>query len=632
MALHSEQAPILLCPDILVEIFTHLQPGRGPQEETQTRKNRRICRKTLLACFLTCRILSDLALDVLWRALDDIQPLLRLLHGESDKQQRHMRIVLKSQITPEAWTKFQSYATRVREIGHSSIPKRVHPSVWTFLGIKCEGLPLLPRLHDLKACEVSLDDLSPLFLLLSPSLRSLRLSFKDGSWSAAPRVSLLALQHITQIAPRINSFHMSGDRYITGEHVSVLQNWSRLTDLSLGSGLPLSGPMLLQLSTASSLDALTVSIHRIHLTDLQSLDNGFLSLRKLTIRGCLNHLIKFILSSHLPGLDELTLQVIDSHSVNPKGFCRRLASICQHLGLPRSLTRIGCEFCSGVAGERQDTLVRYLEPLLSFPLVEHCRFTFHHTPPSICDGDLIRLGDTWANLQSLEVRHTPRPQSPGWYHPTPGGPADLQRPTLFGLTELSRRCPSLVHVHLPELDAGTLPQTNAISRLGHSIRGILFDQVRYATPFSEKPCAIAAVLDIAFPKLDVSKSISASASASHATSRNRGMPPVRVRWEWREVMKFVHAMQLGRRHLALITDSGAATGTDFAALATGPANLDLDWDLGSEDESEPESEQDVGVGEDSEDSEADYDTDPRPDSPLAAAMFGHSDGDVSSDT
>ncbi len=80
MGLHTGQGPVLLCPDILMEIFSHLQPGRRTQKEkTVTRKQRRVCRRALLNSALTCRTLSDLALDVLWRALDDIRPLLRLL-------------------------------------------------------------------------------------------------------------------------------------------------------------------------------------------------------------------------------------------------------------------------------------------------------------------------------------------------------------------------------------------------------------------------------------------------------------------------------------------------------------------------------------------------------------------------
>ena len=76
----QSQAPVLLCPDILMEILNHLEPGRRtPQEKKPTRERRAATRGALLASALTCRTLLDPALDALWKALDDAQPLLRLL-------------------------------------------------------------------------------------------------------------------------------------------------------------------------------------------------------------------------------------------------------------------------------------------------------------------------------------------------------------------------------------------------------------------------------------------------------------------------------------------------------------------------------------------------------------------------
>ena len=77
---YVSQAPVLLCPDILMEILNHLEPGRRtPQDNKKTRERRAASRGALLASALTCRTLLVRALDVLWRALDDAQPLLLLL-------------------------------------------------------------------------------------------------------------------------------------------------------------------------------------------------------------------------------------------------------------------------------------------------------------------------------------------------------------------------------------------------------------------------------------------------------------------------------------------------------------------------------------------------------------------------
>ena len=85
MTRHRRQTPVLPCPDILVEILSHLDPGRYSLHETkQARKTRLACRRALRASALTCHTLSNLALDVLWRAsVDGLRPLIYLLpmHG-----------------------------------------------------------------------------------------------------------------------------------------------------------------------------------------------------------------------------------------------------------------------------------------------------------------------------------------------------------------------------------------------------------------------------------------------------------------------------------------------------------------------------------------------------------------------
>ncbi|KAI1788316.1 hypothetical protein LXA43DRAFT_1025836 [Ganoderma leucocontextum] len=580
----THQAPILLCPDILLEILNHLQPGRRtPQDKKITRKRRLVCRQALLASALTCRTLSDLALDVLWRALDDIQPLLRLLPG-------HKRtFVLKPHIMPETWIKFQSYATRVREIGHFPNPERVHPSVWTFLAIKCEDLPLLPRLHDLDAYDLLLDDLSPLFLLLTPSLRSISLSVDEGGgWnSTASQVTVLVLQHIARVAPRVKTFHMLGRHcFTTRKHLSMLQNFTGLTELSLGSDFGFSGTILCQLSTTTSLNALTITISHLNPSDLQPLGDNFRLLHRLTLRGALDDLVNFILACRLPLLDALILRVNDCNT--PRKLTPGLTSIYQHPDLPKSLTRIGFEFRSGMIGRHQ-TLTQYLEPLLSFPKVEHCDLNFYNTAPSVCDNDLIRLGDAWPNLQHLNVRGRATVDRYDWddkygYSYTLNNTPAIQRPTVLGLTELARRCPTLRYVHLVSVDGGarTPPQGGAASRL----RELLFEHVHNASSSAQR-CAFAEALDAAFPRLDIS------------LSKAECVYPD-VRPEWRRIMLLVRALRYRRNpRLGPDVHSRAAAAVKFAASRKSLAALDKalsdaengdsdrEWDLDSDSDSDP---------------------------------------------
>ena len=61
-------------------IFNQLTPGKSHWEDSEEADElRQACRKALASSAVTCRILSQHALDVLWWELDEIQPLLKVL-------------------------------------------------------------------------------------------------------------------------------------------------------------------------------------------------------------------------------------------------------------------------------------------------------------------------------------------------------------------------------------------------------------------------------------------------------------------------------------------------------------------------------------------------------------------------
>lgn len=94
LARHKAQMPaihqVLRTPGILSEICLHLAPG-GPTElepYVEVRK-RKIHRTTLARLAQVCRAFCAPALDVLWRILEDVLPVLRVLppltHVKVDK-------------------------------------------------------------------------------------------------------------------------------------------------------------------------------------------------------------------------------------------------------------------------------------------------------------------------------------------------------------------------------------------------------------------------------------------------------------------------------------------------------------------------------------------------------------------
>ena len=72
---------LFLRRDVADAVFAHLSPGPYPHEDVLPweRAERRRAQKTLARAARVCRALSEPALDVLWRVVDDIVHLLSVL-------------------------------------------------------------------------------------------------------------------------------------------------------------------------------------------------------------------------------------------------------------------------------------------------------------------------------------------------------------------------------------------------------------------------------------------------------------------------------------------------------------------------------------------------------------------------
>ncbi len=112
--------------------------------------------------------------------------------------------------------------------------------------------------------------------------------------------------------------------------------------------------------------------------------------------------------------------------------------------------------------------------------------------------------------------------------------------------ELARRCPVLRYVHLATIDASTLPDIDAATRLGHPLREMLFQHV-YNALSSEKRCAAAEVLDVAFPKLDITLS---KAQCYRLNAR----PDTES--QWKRILLLVWALRCKRNREHLFSNFG----------------------------------------------------------------------------
>ncbi|KAJ7114624.1 hypothetical protein C8R43DRAFT_1039051 [Mycena crocata] len=97
----------------------------------------------------SCRQLSGPALDRLWSRMWNLKPLLALLSGVREE---NGIIILLGQVHPKEWSRFTSYAARIRTLYHTNNLQgevKIDGSVFAQIGQLSQGQPLFPRLQQL---------------------------------------------------------------------------------------------------------------------------------------------------------------------------------------------------------------------------------------------------------------------------------------------------------------------------------------------------------------------------------------------------------------------------------------------------------------------------------------------------
>ncbi|KAG8944659.1 hypothetical protein FRC04_001623 [Tulasnella sp. 424] len=147
---------------------------------------------TLASCALACKSWSDVALDVLWRNLDSVFPLLEMLMGmellgDLDYPSPNSLQRLSSRLSRADWSRFQLYAGRVRSLSYNDEDSyRDDPTVSRLptqaLAMLCFhrpiGFALLPNIENLKwSTSGSATSILP---FLSPRVKYLEVELTGG--------------------------------------------------------------------------------------------------------------------------------------------------------------------------------------------------------------------------------------------------------------------------------------------------------------------------------------------------------------------------------------------------------------------------------------------------------------------
>ncbi|KAI1783203.1 hypothetical protein LXA43DRAFT_357137 [Ganoderma leucocontextum] len=519
--------------DTFHDILNHLEPTDDDDDNDDYDGKiffaaRRAFRRTLLSLALSCHALLDPSVDKLWNNLDDIHPLLKLLPNYQRRDSIHH---LTGEITPEAWSRLQTYASRVRSISLFQ-DASLDPSVWPTILEQCQGTVLFPNLRKLSMSmwHATQASFSPLHCLASPSLCHLFLSVDTDQGTDKTIIATIAgrtLEEVSITSPGLVRLSFFPFMNIGREHLMCLSRFTKMVQLDLSDHATLDEDLLLLLSNLENLTRMRIPILFRDPTESLDLKNGFQKLTKLDLRCRPTHLARFMLASPMSRLNDVCLR-LGSHLADD--FHTSLPSICRHIG-PHTLTRFRAELDDFRRPPR--FLMDLLEPVLPFVNLEELEFFFEEHLP-LRNEDLERFSHAWPKLRALILI-----QGETTLSNPDRVPGSVERPTLHGLVELARQCPQLDRLCIPDLDASRLPQADSVPLMGHGPLDLCVQNL-VGAGVDETQLRVAVVLDRLFPCLKLESGIE--------ELPGYGDNPNPYTEDSENVSLLLRAMQIARKH------------------------------------------------------------------------------------
>ena len=316
--------------DILHLIFEHfdLQPACDSPRTTQTRKN-------LLSAAKTCKAFVEPALNLLWRVLPSLSPLLLLLplakiinnHYVSPRLSLYLSHHLTSgyfikfdRLPLIKWERFDIHAPRVRSLYLEPFKFRVviSPDVYLRIRSLCpRDTPLLPGLKEIHIPDhwkTSLDFSSAFFLASDSSLNFIHL---DKSATSDRQFCIPFLCHLSANSPNLTHLALCGTVNMSLDlHLVLRFRNLQCLDLKL-SGTYLGSQFLQNLGKLDNLLDLTLDttspIEGFEGPTTRPTNSTFIKLKKLHILGTPNSISRVLEDMHV--LTNLTTLLIHEKKV-----------------------------------------------------------------------------------------------------------------------------------------------------------------------------------------------------------------------------------------------------------------------------------------------------------------------------
>ncbi|KAG1846078.1 hypothetical protein DFJ58DRAFT_799753, partial [Suillus subalutaceus] len=415
-------------------------------------------KKTLLALALTCKSFTEPALDLLWRHLGGLEPLIK-------------------NMTLDDWSIFCKYNYRVRSLLNQCHERYSKDTICSTKNLACPQspsllLPLLPNLTSLTWDNASDKTFQYVQLFtFGPSKQSIFSSIAKS----CPSISDLGFD-----------FGRNRDEYTesVGDTSTVLRLWSHLTSVRTGT---ISEATILHLSKLPSLRVLKFTLPSTSIsTDAQKLLQRpvFCALQELDVT--FNSLV--ILDAFLEKL-AITPKVLSfaitrgvgSERALP-GLISRLSDVCAH----SSLQEVRLSITGQPAYYNASIEAAAFQPLFAFRNLRKLDFE----PGAFCivqidDASLLQMAKAWPYLEELCIS-----KYPSRYQVTP-----------HAFVVLLRYCPRLRSVTVPidwsTIDVHTIPPDIPYQGFSQKALSNLFVGGSRIT----RPTSIAAFISAVAPNL-----------------------------------------------------------------------------------------------------------------------------------
>ncbi|PPR00695.1 hypothetical protein CVT24_000983 [Panaeolus cyanescens] len=274
--------------------------------------------ETTTGCYnaaLVCRTFYNPSQDVLWRRLNSVLPLFKLLSNFSYDETDDIWVMI-GDVSPSELQTLQVFGRRVREMRIHVCKEQIDPSAYVILTRALGANPLLPNIQELTYSPWFNDHAFHIILnlLFSPSLRQVDLTAKKNT----PLHNYSTFTQRLVMAPQLTHLHLwhlsPSNKVLDG--IFSLKNLSDVAlDLSGSPKAMINRAMLFSLGALECLSRLTIRlaadvdwVPSDSATTKQSI--VFSKLVYLTLHCSFDDALQLVASSRLPSLQILDHQIL----------------------------------------------------------------------------------------------------------------------------------------------------------------------------------------------------------------------------------------------------------------------------------------------------------------------------------